>query len=38
MQASRGAPSENAASDSDRAAKPADNNGAPAPGQNNDHR
>jgi hypothetical protein len=30
--------SENAGSDSDRAAKPADNNGAPPPTQNNDHR
>ena len=29
--------SENAGSDSSRAAKPADNNGAPAPAQNNDH-
>ncbi|MBV8700680.1 hypothetical protein [Bradyrhizobium sp.] len=34
----RPAQSENAGSESSRAAKPADNNGAPAPQQNNDHR
>jgi hypothetical protein len=36
--ANRPSQSENAASESDRGAKPADNNGAPAPAQNNDHR
>lgn len=36
--ANRPAQSENAGGDSSRAAKPADNNGAPAPEQNNDHR
>ena len=36
--ANRPPQSENAGSDSSRATKPADNNGAPPPAQNNDHR
>jgi hypothetical protein len=36
--ANRPPQADNAASESDRTAKPADNNGAPAPGQTNDHR